>query len=191
MHEPADVLGDGPAVVVEDDDEPLRLDVHDVVQGLVARAGRQRPVADDGDDVGLAGGVLEGERHPERVGEAGARVAGRQHVVGALRRLGEPGQAAGGPDRLETVAPAGDELVGVALVGRVPDDPVLRAVEGAVERQGELDDPEVGRQVSARLGDRLDDDVPAFLAERGQVFRAQSLEIPGAFDLVQHSHRVS
>ena len=50
VREPADVLGDGPAVVVEDHDEALRLQVHDVVERFVARAGSERAVTDDCDD---------------------------------------------------------------------------------------------------------------------------------------------
>ena len=53
--EPADVLGDRPAVVVQDDDQALGLDVDDVVQRLVRRARGQRAVADDDDDVGVVG----------------------------------------------------------------------------------------------------------------------------------------
>ena len=47
--EEADVLGDGHAVVVEDDDELVRVEVDDVVERLEAGAGGHRAVADDGD----------------------------------------------------------------------------------------------------------------------------------------------
>ena len=85
----------------------------------------------------------------------------RERVVRALGRLRKPGEATRSPDRREAFAPSGDELVRVALVRRIPDDPVPRAVEGPVERESELDDTEVRGQVAAGLGDRLDDDVPA------------------------------
>ena len=165
VREPADVLGDRPAVVVQDHDEALRLDVDDVVERLVGRARRQRPVADDDDHVGVLGGGLEGHGDAEPVGEPGAGVAGGQGVVAALARLGEARQASRGADRGELVPPARHELVGVALVGRIPDEPVLGAVEVAVKRDRQLDDAEVGGQVAAGLRDRLDDDLAAVLRE--------------------------
>jgi hypothetical protein len=79
--EPADVLGDRPAVVVEDHDEPLRIQVHDVVQRLVARARgerrRRRPPPRNGssDRPGARG-------TSDRVGQPRARVSRRERVVG-------------------------------------------------------------------------------------------------------------
>ena len=53
----ADVLGDGPLVVVEHDDEPLgRLD--DVVERLVAHAAGERRVARHADDVLVAAALV-------------------------------------------------------------------------------------------------------------------------------------
>ena len=48
-------------------------------------------------------------------------------------------------------------LCGVGLVAGVPDDAVARAVEHAVERDGQLDDPERAAEVAARVGDGVDD----------------------------------
>ena len=79
----------------------------------------------------------------------------------------KPGQAARSPDRGELVPPAGHELVGVALVRGVPDQPVFGAVEGAVQGERQLDDAEVGSEVPAGLRDRLDDHVAAALRDLG------------------------
>ena len=63
----------------------------------------------------------------------------------------------GYPDRppcflqLAEVVPAGQQLVHVGLVAGVEDDRVPRRVEDAVQRDGELDDAEVGAEVAAGL----------------------------------------
>jgi len=163
--EPADVLGDRPPVVVQDHDEALRLGVHDVVEGFVRRARGQRAVADDDDDVGVFRGALESHRDAETVGKPGARVAGGQGVMAALGGFGEPGKPAWGANGGELVPAPGHQLMGVALVGRVPDEPVFGAVEEAVHRDRQFHHAEVRRQVAAGLRDRLDDDLPAVLRQ--------------------------
>jgi len=70
-----------------------------------------------------------------------ARIEG---VVGALRALGEAGDASRLAYALELLAAAGDELVRVALMPDVPYDGVARGIEDPMHREGELDDAEVG-----------------------------------------------
>ena len=65
---------------------------------------------------------------------------------------------------LEAIAPAGEELVHVALVADVEDELVLRRVEDAVQRDGQLDDAEVRARGARR-----------FAKERGSAHR----ELPG------------
>ena len=183
--EEADVLGDGHPVVVEHDDELVGVEMDDVVEGFEARAGGHGAVADHGDGPGVhaaargALGDAEGNR------EAGAGVAGGEGVVGALARLAEPGEPALEADVLERVAPARHQLVGVALVGRVPDDAVDGAVEDAVEGQGELNDAEVRGQVPATLRDHGDDGVAHLLCDLRQLLVGQRLQIARPIDLVQ------
>jgi len=68
-----------------------------------------------------------------------------------LVSLGEAGDATRLAQGAETVSTPGYELVHVALVPHVPDDLVPRAVVNTVQRQGQLDDPEVGREMPSRL----------------------------------------
>ena len=165
--EPADVLGNRPAVVVEDDDQALGLHVDDVVESLVARSGGQRPVADNDDDVRVPPATLKRDRGPQSIGEPRPGVPRRQRVVRALGGLRESRKAARRPDRLELLAPAGDELVRVALVGGVPDQPIFGAVEDPVECERQLDDSKVGGEVTTGLGDGLDDQLATVLRELG------------------------
>jgi len=71
----------GAAVVVDHDDQVRRLQVRDLVQGLVGHPARQRSVSDHGDDV--AGLALAKPRlgDPERVAERGRGVAVFDQVV--------------------------------------------------------------------------------------------------------------
>src|SRR6266568_7538242 len=150
-----------------------------------------RVVPIDRHHVRLLGIALEGHRHPQGVGESGAGVAGRQRVVGALRRLREPGEPARRPDGREPISPAGDQLVRVALVRGVPDEPVPRAVESPVERERQLDDTEVRSEMPAPLRDGLDDRAAALSGELGQLVVGELLQLSRVVDPVEHSHHPS
>ena len=159
----------------------------DVVEGFEAGAGGHGAVADHGDGPGVhaAGRGALGDAEGDR--EAGAGVACGEGVVGALARLAEPGEPALEADVLERVTPARHQLMGVALVGRVPDDAVDGAVEDAVEGQGELNDAEVRGQVAAALRYHGDDGVAHFLRDLRQFLVSQRLQIARPIDLVQQT----
>src|SRR3546814_12108144 len=97
-------------------------------------------------------GHREGARDSVRPGQRGGRVRGLDDVVLALAALRVAGESVRHPQPAE-VLPPGEELVDVALVPGVEDDGVARRVEDAVDRHRELDDPEVGTEVAAGLGD--------------------------------------
>ena len=56
----------------------------------------------------------------------------------------------------KALAPAGEQLVDVALVADVEDELVLWRVENPVQRDGQFDDPEIRAQVAAGLGKDTD-----------------------------------
>ena len=120
----------------------------------------------------------------ERDGESGAGVAGGEGVVRAFERVSESRQASFEADLLELVAPPGDHLVGVALVGGVPHDAVDGAVEHAVDRQGELHHPQVRGEVAAALGDDGDDGLADFFRHLVKFFQGERFEVAGGIDLV-------
>ena len=173
--EEADVFGDRHPVVVEDDDELSGVEMYDVVERLEAQPGSHRPVSDHGDGPRVHVAVRRGFGDAEGDGKPGAGVAGGERVVRAFARLAEPGKAPFQADVLELVAPPRHQLVGVALVGRVPDNGVCGTVENPVQRQGELDDPEVGSEMAAALGYDGDDGVTRLLCYLGQLFMRKSL----------------
>src|SRR5579884_3304581 len=104
-------------------------------------------------------------------------MAGGERVMLALGRLGESGEAAGRSDRRELIAAAGDKLVRVRLIGRVPDQPVFRALKNAMERQRQLDGAEVRGEVPAAFGDRLDDHIATVAGHFGYFLVAEGIEI--------------
>ena len=164
----------------------------DVVECLVTRPGGQRSIADDGDHERVGRVVLRRDRDAEGVGKSGAGMAGSQRVVLALGRLGKSGQAAHCSDGSELFVSAGYEFVGVGLIGRVPDQPIFRALKHAVDCECQLHGAEVGGQMAAALGDRLDDRVATLGRQLRHFVVAERVEVPwrcNVFDDGQNSPR--
>ena len=111
---------------------------------------------------------------------------GGEGVVRAFARLAESRKPALEPDVLEVVAAAGDELVGVHLVRGVPDQAVFGAVEHAVQGQRQLDDAQVGGEVSAPLADDGDDGLSGLLGDLGNLVAGQGFQVRGLVDPVQY-----
>ena len=161
VRERPDIRRDRHLVVVEHD-EQIGADPPGVIQRLERHAAGETSVADDRDDLAVAAGELRRDRHARRSTDGSPRVADPERVAGtlvALRKRREPSPPA---HRVHPVAPAGEDLVRVALVPHVPDDPVMGRVVEIVERDGELDRAETGREMPAVPGDGLDQ-IPAKL----------------------------
>ena len=87
-----------------------------------------------------------------------------QVVLGLLsRRIA--GQPACLTQPSKVARPTRDDLVHVCLVAGVPNDRVLRAVEGAVEGKRQLHDPEVGGEMPAGFGRLFDQEGTDFGGE--------------------------
>jgi len=165
----ADVRPDRHLVVVEDDDDG-RAHLADVVEGLEGDAAREGAVADHTDDGAFllarqAGGLGQSEA----VADRRRRMARADDVVLGLGATGETRDAAVLADAGEAVAPAGDDLVGVALVADVPDDLVARAVEDAVEGDGEFNGAEARGKVAADLAHAAEDEGADLVRKQSQL----------------------
>ncbi len=110
---------------------------------------------------------------------------GAERVVFALRALGETRKPAALPDRADTVAPAGQDLVRVRLMTDIPDQPVMRRVEDVVQRHGQLDDAEAGAEMTAGDRNRVDQLGAQLVGELPQIFFRQLPQIGGNVDLVE------
>ena len=84
---------------------------------------------------------------------------------------------------------SGDQLVGVGLVARVPQDDVAGRVEHAVQGQGQLDGAEIGAQVATVDGDAVDDAGPDLLGQLCQLRLRQRAQVGWLVDVVEeHGH---
>ena len=180
----ADVRRDRHVVVVQDHEE-LALEVAGLVQALHRDAAREAAVAHDRDDFVLLAPEVPGDRHAERRGDRRRGVRRAEDVVLGFRAVREAREPARLADRLETVAPAGQDLVRIRLVAHVPDEEVLRRVEHVVERDGQLDRAEAGREVPARLGDGVDDERAELVREERQLLGRQRAQVARPVHLVE------
>ena len=132
------------------------LSVPEVVERLHRQARADGRVADADRDplaprrIGCAAQVAgRGQSDPDA--DAGAGVAAVEDVVVALAAPREAADAVDLAQRLESVPPAGEELVRVGLVAGVPHDPVARRVHDPVQRECDLDGAKRAGEVAARL----------------------------------------
>jgi len=185
----ADVLGNRPLVVVQDDDETLG-GGDDVVECFEGDAAGESGVTAEGDHVFIGSFQVAGGGHAEGGGEGGASVAGTEGVVGAFIAGEEAGGTAGLADFAEELAlAAGEELMDVALVGDVEDELVPWGGEDAVERDGELDDAEIRADVAAVFRGDVDEFLADFLRELGELLNAEAFDVVGRANLVEQTER--
>ena len=107
--------------------------------------------------------------------------------LGAVRIAGQP---AGLAELGKGVAAPGDQLVHVGLVAGVPQQHVPGGVEGPVQGQGELHHAQVGAQVAAGGGHRVDDELPDLRGQDGQLLGGEGAEVGGAVDVFEDHGRV-
>ena len=69
-------------------------------------------------------------------------------VVLRLGNFSKAGKTVELPDRHHTIEPASQHLMNIALVTRIPDQPVDRAVEHIVERNCQLNNAEVAAEMT-------------------------------------------
>ena len=180
----ADRRGDRHLVVVEDHDEA---GVHRarVVQALVRHAPGERAVADDRDDPVPPALEIAGDGEPERGRNGGRGVRGAEGVVLALRPLGEAGQPASLAEGADPRAPAGQDLVRIALMADIPDQDVFGGIEQVVKGYGELDHSDPGPEVASGVGDRVDRLGAELVGEQLELPHGQSPEVVGPLDQVE------
>ena len=184
LRQAADRGSVGPAVVVDDDDHG-RFTVTDIVEGLIGHPTGQGTVAHHDHDV--SGIALPPHRlsHPGGVTETGRRVAVLDEIVltfGAVRIAAHATELA---EPRKSLAGTRQQLVDVCLVAGVPEDPVPGALEHPMERQGQLDDAEVGAEVATRLGDGRDQELADFIGQGAQLRIAQGAKIGRSHDPVE------
>ncbi len=183
--EAADRRRVGATVVVDDDDDAV-VAVGDLVERLPRHAAGERAVADHRDDgpVGVPiQGVGPGDSRRPRKG--GGRVGVLHDVVLGLGAARVAGEAPALAEVGEVLAPR-EELVDVALVPGVEHERVARRLEDPMDGERQLHDAKVGAQVTARLGDGVDEVGADLLGERAQVVVVEGREVLRRTDRLQH-----
>ena len=168
---PAHVFGDGHAVIVENDDEGLSA-LAGVGQALVGQSPGEGTVPQQGDNAVVLPQLGPGPGHPKGHRHRVRGVPGNKRVVDALPGLGEAGYPPKAPQGLHGRPSSGEELVDIALVPHVEDQPVPSGVKDPVEGHGDLHRPQVGGQVPPGPGDHVQ--------EPGAQAGAQGLRLPVA-----------
>ena len=112
-------------------------------------------ITDDGCHLILCAQQCPRPRHAQRHGHGIRGVPGHERVVYALVGLGKARQSAVLTEGIELLPASGDDLVRVALMAYVKNEPVLFCVVYPVYRDGKFYRPEVRREVSAGFCDIL------------------------------------
>jgi hypothetical protein len=112
-------------------------------------------------------------------------MGGAEGVVFAFRASGEAGKSALLAQRADAVAPARQDLVRIALVADIEDQPVVRRVEDAVDGDRQFDHAEPGAEMPAGARYRIDHLVPDFACKLRQVAILELAQVGGIGDLVE------
>jgi hypothetical protein len=140
-----------------------------LVHALESKSRGYRTVADHGNHLEILSLDVPCGDHAERRGDRRTGMAHIKTVEGAffpLRKTADPAVLA---YRGKLRAPARKNFMSIGLMPHIPHDAVLRSVEGAVQRNGQIDNAETRREVSAGFGHHLDDLLPELLGELRQL----------------------
>ena len=78
-------------------------------------------------------------------------MTGFQSIIFAFTELGKTAHALVLAQGMELLLPAGDQLMGIALMTNIPDQFVCRGIEDRVQGQGQLNHAQTWRQMAAGL----------------------------------------
>ncbi len=148
-----------------------------VIERFERHAGGHRAVADHRYDMALHARELGRHRHAESGADGGARMRSAEGVVLALATARKARQALPHPHPVHLLAPAGQHLVAVGLVAHVPHNAVVRGVEDVVQRNGQLDRPQIGREMAAGLAYRVEQERAQLLRQLLQLFRIETAQL--------------
>ena len=104
-------------------------------------------------------------------------MADAEGVVFAFATLGKAGEAVAHAQPAHPLAATGEDLVRIALVADVPDQPVIGGVEDTMQGQGQLDRTEIGREMATGLGDRFDQELAQLGGEGRQLLALQAAQV--------------
>ncbi len=163
----ADVLVDGPLVIVQNHNQPFGM-VRDIVQGLIRNPASESRVAGNRHYVFFTARLVAGHSHAKRCRESRAGVPGAVAIVRAFGAQHKPVQAARHAYGVEQFAAPRQEFVHVSLVAHVEQEHIVWRPEHIVERDGKFHHTKVRAKMPAVV--RKDRDQPLAYF-RGQLFK--------------------
>ena len=173
------------AVVVQNHDDRRSLSAG-LVHGLEGHAAGQGPVSGHGHHVPVRSAAAPHRLlDPDGVADRRGCVPGAHDVVLGLADRAERRQSLIFADRVQLIAAAGEDLVGVGLVADVPQDLVAGGVEQRVQRHRDLAGAQVGAEVAADLPDGVDDVLADLLGHLLQLLVGQAVEVLWLFDALE------
>ena len=177
-----DILRDRHVVVVQHD-QHVRVEMPGMTEGLVGHPARQGAVADDSDNAAVFLAVVVCDGHAQARRDRGRTVPSPEGIVTAFRPPRVSAEAAFEPQRMKTVPPAREDLVGMGLVAHIPNQQILFRVEHMMESDGKLDRAEGRREMAAVRRRHFDNDIADFFGEGFQLVQLQRPNIAGALKL--------
>ena len=108
-----------------------------------------------------------------------------ERIIGALAALGEAGEPAALAQGADPVAAAGEDLVRIALMPDVPDQPVVGRVEDIVDGDGQLDDAEPGAEMPAGRTHGRDRLRAQLVGELAKLLRIELAQVLGRIDGIE------
>ena len=107
-------------------------------------------------------------------------MSGNKSIVNALRRLGESGDTAEGPQSAEICHAARQDFMDVGLMTHVKDQAIPGRVKDQMECQCQFDNTQVGGQMAAGPGNMFHQEMPDLRAEFQLLLMVQTQQVfPG------------
>ena len=114
-------------------------------------------------------------------------MSGGKGVVFALADARKAGQPAALAQMSEPLAPPGQYFMHIGLMPHVEHNAILGLAEHILQRQRQLDHAQIGREMSALLQHRLDQQRADLARELFHLLNAESFQILRRIDPFEHS----
>ena len=146
----------GHFIIVQNQNQ-LGFAVARVVQRLIAHTAGQGPIAHQRHHMIVLSLKVPCPCQSQRRRDRRGGMSRFKGVAGTFAPLGKAGNAAEGAQGVEHLIPPRQQLMHIALVSHVKDDLIFGDVKHAVQRQCQLHHPQIGGQMSAAMGHRVND----------------------------------
>ena len=131
-----------------------------VIEGFIGQSASHRPVSDHCHDRPVLRAQFPGAYHSERRADGSGAVPCIKGITGAFLTFGETAHSAELPEMIKLFSAPCQKLMGIGLMSHIPDDLVLRQIQGKMQRHGQFHCTQITGQMTARFTDLLDQELP-------------------------------